>query len=659
MLRASLLAGLLLWAVPLQAGEDLFRERLETFARMSPDGKLLAVIVDDGPTQRLDRIDLETLQRSPVLTTDANGAGETVIAGLEWVDNDTVAVAMIELTDGIARLSDTRHRRQLLIVELSTDEPMVRYIRSSGALIDALPAVKDEVLFARPGRTSIVYRIRTDKLHEWGKPLSKTARVDGGQFGRNNRIATVEGLVPWWITDKAGTVRAALKYHPDTGAELLVRETDQSEWRTEHSWPIKKRNGRDQQPEGDVIYRPAALIEGSNDFVVFTNDENGRNGVYRYNYSSGEKSLIYQHPSAEIVDLGLGVDNSRVAWVSYFEDGIMKYHYIDGENREVAKQLAERFPEYSTYVAATDDSQRRFLLYARSPRQPGRAFVYEPGSGRVDELFSVMPWLDEEALVKSSAATVNSHGLDIEYFLTLPRQDGKVPLIVYPHGGPWGILDHREFNPVVQYLASRGLAVLQVNYRGSGGYGDEFLEEARGEFGRRMIDDIEAALNAVLLNPAIDGSRICTSGSSYGGYAALMLAARSPERFRCVASFAGVTDLGLLLGSYASEQSDALLSHMTGADPQSASGYEQLKSMSPLYNAERLKANVWLAHGGQDRRVDIEHSYRLLAELRRLGKTVSWHKFEDYGHGFERPEDEFDYYKTLADFLVSNLYSSD
>lgn len=658
MQRTSLLACLLLWATSSTAGIDLFRPPLETFARIGPDGRMLAVAVNEGETQRIDGIDLETLERRTLFETASLNDEKSAVTGLSWVDGDTLVIAVVELTEGIAKLRDTRHRRHVFVIDIAGESPLVRYIESSGMLIDSLPDRENELLYARLGTTSIVYRIRTDQLHEWGKPLAKTAQVDGGQFGRANRVATVEGFAPWWITDRHGTVRAVLSVQPENGIALNMRESDEADWHLEKRWEPEKKKRRNDDDEAErVIYRPAALIADSRDFVVITNEDDGRHAVYRYNYASESKTLIYRHPSAEIVDLGLNADATNVSWVSYFEDGVVKYHYVEDAYRAVAASVEQRFPGMSVQIVAADGDERRYVLSARSSRQPGRVFVFEPATDRLEELYAVMPWLDESALSDSTAGTVNSHGLDIEYFLTLPDAHEPAPLVVHPHGGPWGVLDDRHFNPVVQYLASRGLAVLQVNYRGSGGYGEQFLDEAQGEFGRRMIDDVEAALAAVTENPAVDASRVCAAGSSYGGYAALMLALRSPQDIHCVASLAGVTDLGLLLGSYEDEASDFMLSLMLPPDTSPQEGYGQLKDLSPLYAANGFGVPMLLAHGREDTRVDIEHSLRLLGEMRRLGKPVEWHSYEDMGHHFDGPEAAFEYYRTLADFIVGMLGS--
>ena len=384
-------------------------------------------------------------------------------------------------------------------------------------------------------------------------------------------------------------------------------------------------------------------------------DEDGRNGVYRYNYASQKKDLIYQHPTAEFMGVGLNQDGTSLLYISYFENGLVKFHYVPGVYQDVVDLLAGIYPQYNARIVATDASEIKFLVFLESPTQPGLAYLFDKESGEMTKLFATMPWIDEAGLAPTTANSIENEGLDIEYFLTVPNSEERLPLIVYPHGGPWGVSDNRRFSPVVQYLASRGMAILQVNYRGSGGYGDEFLREGRGEFGQEMLGDIEAAMQAVFENPAIDPERVCAVGESYGGYAAMMLAIRAPHAFRCVASFAGVSDLGLLLGSYDKEDADVLLPLLLDEDLADDAQYEHLRDLSPLYRAEELDVPIFMQHGAEDVRVDIEQSLRMVDRLEQLGKSVTWQQLDDQGHGFAKPVDAFTYYRSLADFVERHV----
>lgn len=643
---------ILLLAATSFADDALFRPAQETFGRLSPDGSRIVSVVNDEGRQSLATIDLETQVRTPFFSTTLLGESNAAISGLSWIDNDTILAVVVQLTDGIAQLSDTRNKTNLLVIDLDADGAIVRYIASSGMVLGNIPGEEDTLLFARPGSTSVVYRMDTSKLHVWGQTLGKTARIDGGQLSRNHRVTELEGFVLSWMRTADGFVNAAFRWLDDEGFALVIRDRDSGQWTVEKEWSAD--NIRD-WGEGDTPPKPEAMLDGTRDFIVFDNNESGRRAVYRYNFASSEKTLVYSHPTAEIVDIGLDRRHTGVQYVSYFEDGVVKYDYLNDTYREIADDLAQRYPQYSALIAATDDDERRYLVFMRSPQQPGRMFVMDRSSGEMKPVLEVMPWVDETAMADSVAGRVDSHGLEIEYLLTLPESAQPLPLVVYPHGGPSGVMVSRHFNPVVQYLAGRGMAVLQVNHRGSAGYGTGFVEEGKGEFGELMLDDIEAAIDAVVADPAIDGSRLCVIGESYGGYASLMLPIRNPGRFRCAASYAGVTDLGLLLASHEGVIEDYWREQMLADEVPEERHYEVLRELSPLYNAERLDVPVLLAHGEDDLRVDIEQSYRMAARLRQLGRDLTWKAMPGQRHAFKDWQAAYDYYSGLGDFLESRL----
>lgn len=653
----SLLVWALLLAGSASAAEgDLFQPPQSSIIRISPGGDYFAVVVRSDGAQQVDSLQIADQQRTTVFTTADLAVDEATITDIGWVDDNTLAIFVSELTEGVAKLSDTRNVKRLFVVDIDDPDRRLRFVRTGGTMISARPEVENEILFGISGSTSFVYRIDTSRLGEWGKALGKTALPDGGQFSRKRRMAEVDGYVVGWISDVGGRVRGALRFKPDDGVALLLRDNDFAAWEEERVWkPKKKRWGRSREPEiEDDIYKPVAIIEGSNDFIIIADDESGRDGVYRYNYASDTRTLVYQHATAEIVDVDLNHDGSEILSVTFFEEGVIKQQFLDGQYQQVAAALRARYPGYNANIASVDRAGNRFAVYLSSSAQPGRVLVSNREADVVQELFEVAPWLNEEELARSVAGRVESTGFDIEYYLTLPSASEATPLVVYPHGGPWGTRDYRMYDPTVQYLAQRGFAVLQVNFRGSGGYGQEFLESGDGEFGTGMLEDLEAAIGAVAARQSIDTTRICVVGHSYGGYAALMLAARTPDRFRCVASFAGPTDIGLLLGTFEVDEANALLTKITGQTTPLVEQYGMLKSISPLYLAERLTVPVLLAHGDNDRRVDIEHGYRMKMRLEQLDKRIQWQKYEDQGHGLDSPELNFEYSKMLADFVAEH-----
>jgi dipeptidyl aminopeptidase/acylaminoacyl peptidase len=226
---------------------------------------------------------------------------------------------------------------------------------------------------------------------------------------------------------------------------------------------------------------------------------------------------------------------------------------------------------------------------------------------------------------------------------------------VFPHGGPHGVRDWWEFDPEVQLLASRGYAVLQVNFRGSGGYGMAFESAGHGEWGAKMLDDIADATRWAVEQKVAPADRICIYGASYGGFAALMGAAREPDLYRCAIGQAGVYDLQLMWESGDIPDMRGgrdYLERVLGTDA------ARLRAQSPVYNAQNIKAPVLLIHGKADERADYEQARRMKEALEQSQKKFEWLALGREGHGVYDEQTRREVYERILQFLDANLRPS-
>jgi len=249
----------------------------------------------------------------------------------------------------------------------------------------------------------------------------------------------------------------------------------------------------------------------------------------------------------------------------------------------------------------------------------------------------------------------STDGLPIEAYLTMPPVAGKRPLVVLPHGGPVGVADRMLFDPEVQFLASLGYAVLQVNFRGSDGFGKAFREAGYKKHGTLIEDDIETALTEVLARFPLDPQRMCVMGASYGGYSAMVSTVRWPQRFRCAVSMSGVSDRVLFFtasdgGNSAKGRKE--LERVIG-DPNTE--LDEMLETSPLYRYREMQVPVMLVHGGEDMRVDYEHSRRLVRMLNLAGHKPVMLSFDKEGHGLSDIDDIDKAYSGIAGFLQQYL----
>jgi dipeptidyl aminopeptidase/acylaminoacyl peptidase len=341
-----------------------------------------------------------------------------------------------------------------------------------------------------------------------------------------------------------------------------------------------------------------------------------------------------------------------VIGATYERDGLPQFHHLDSFFDRYQRSLAHVLPGVVPIVASVSRDRRYFVVVASGPRDPGTYYVLDTQTNTATRIARAMPWLDPENLAHVEAFRVAStDGFELEAFLTRPNGVAKPPLVVLPHGGPRDVRDSRAFDPLVQFLAAGGLAVLQVNFRGSAGRGQAFLDAGKREWGAGIEEDLEAAFDEVVRRGLVDGDRACIAGASYGGYSALMSVIRNPQRYRCAASLNGPTDLPFESNFYFWwDEARKYFEEYIG-DPDDP---EQLRSISPVYRASEIRVPVLLVQGTEDRVVDVDHYYRIVNVLEALGRPHETYLMQGTGHSPNRSE-SIDFAVRLRKFLSKHL----
>jgi dipeptidyl aminopeptidase/acylaminoacyl peptidase len=319
--------------------------------------------------------------------------------------------------------------------------------------------------------------------------------------------------------------------------------------------------------------------------------------------------------------------------------------------------LIQRFPGSRLNIISEDRDLDSSIAYVTSADNPGDFYVYKAKTRKLIDVGYAMPWMPTGTFVKVQSNNVlSSDGLNIVYLVALPSNTkGPYPVVVMPHGGPMGIEDTLNFDPEVQFLANRGYAVVQVNYRGSAGEGEKFYNAGKKQWGKKIEDDIVTAVHAALNKYPLDANRICIYGTSYGGYSAVMSVIRYPSLYKCAASYAGVMDVPLLYETSDWADIPYLRQLMTDIVGNPDTHYDQLFDISPVYNASKLNRPVLIAQGAQDERVDQEQAYRMKATLERLGKPYEFYIYQDEGHSLGYLINDVDFHDKLINFLDKNL----
>lgn len=450
-----------------------------------------------------------------------------------------------------------------------------------------------------------------------------------------------------FLVDSNGKVRYAMGNEENLDSVTLRRDGDA--WKEVHR--ARMGEGR-RSPRGFDEFDKNVLFEvsskGEPEQVVLVDPESGTEKVLsrndnvvpgRYLVSSDKKTLL---------------------GVSYL-DGLPEYHFIRPEHPEskVYAGLINAFPQHAVSFRGTSDDGRLILFIAYSDVDPGSYYLYDRDTGKAKFLLSAMEWIKPAEMSPMKAISFMSRdGRKIHGYLTVPRNStGKnLPLIFHPHGGPHGPRDGWGFNPEVQFLANRGYAVLQVNFRGSGGYGNAFEKLGYRNWGTTMVDDMTDGVRWAIAQGIADKNRICTYGASYGGYAALQTVVREPDMYKCTIGYVGVYSLPLMFSDGDIPETKSGRSFLERVMPETLA---EQRAQSPAFNVDRINIPVMLVQGEKDQRVPMSQYKSLRDALAEAGKPAEITVVEEKeGHGFYDFQNQVDLYTKMEAFLDKYIGSS-
>lgn len=626
---------------------ELFRDSMYRRAVISPDGEYVAAEFFTGSNLKVVVVDIERDIRKNVLTI-AEDREDAWISQLLWADANSLLITI----DKRERIVARKRESVTYVVELNSSEGNLDRqfyeVEVRGSVIDPLPAVDGKILYSPTSDSRSVYRISLSDLPRYSDETN--GDLSESQFTDETLVAHLDEEIVQWLSDAKGRVRCAVSMSMDpVEIQVWYRPDMDSEWSIAFA---------QSDPERFLEMIPLGINQDESKLLVATDRDRDRYGLFEYDPMNDELGdLLYEHPTAQIVGVTYDYSGSRLLGATYLESGVERYAYLDGGGSAERELLRKTFPQKNVSTTSISRDQRRRSVFVSSPDGPGIFYHFDMNSGRPTEIGRVAPWLDDNALAKVQAFKVkSSDGIEVDAFLAHPPlAEERPPLVVMPHGGPVGIMDLRTFDPLVQYLARSGFAVLQVNYRGSGGYGRAFEESGHRQWGRGIEDDIDAAVEHVMAQGSFATDRMCVVGASYGGYSALMSVIRHPTRYRCAATLSGVTDIALMFNSSDWASSGVLREKMVQVTGDPDLDYDELRKYSPVYRASAIQVPIYLAHGIDDRRVDVDHAYRLKAMLDLHEVPVNWELMENTGHGFPTRDAEIRYYVRLRRFLAEHL----
>jgi len=457
-------------------------------------------------------------------------------------------------------------------------------------------------------------------------------------------VAKNPGNVAGWVVDADMQVRGALASTPDGGFDLLVRATTDDEWQTLVSW-----DADDALTSGPVSFS----LDGQ---FMYLLDSRGANAapLVKMDLASGETSVIAQDPQYDVADVTIHPDTYEIQMVSFIKARI-EHQVLDSSIAQNVEEIAKLSSgDFGIYNRT--DSDDVWLVGFTEDNQPFSYYAYDRKERKGTFLFHNRPDLAEYSLTTMQPISFTARdGLTVHGYLHLPKgSSGKdLPTVLNVHGGPW----HRDtwgYEPEGQWLANRGYAVLQVNFRGSTGYGKEFLNAGDREWGGKMHDDLVDAVQWAIDEGVADPGRIAIYGGSYGGYAALVGATFTPDLFKCAVDIVGPSNLITFIETIPPYWSTylSLLQKRVG-NPETEA--EFLRSRSPLFSVDKIKIPMLIAQGANDPRVKQSESEQVVAAMKEKGIDYEYMLFPDEGHGFARPENRLHFYAAAERFLAKHL----
>jgi dipeptidyl aminopeptidase/acylaminoacyl peptidase len=612
---------------PLPA-EAIFKRAAYDNPSISPDGKYLAIVVPLNQRRNLALIDIEK-RTSFALTNFA----DVDVSRYEWVADSLLEVQVADMSEATGNL----WLKGTLL--LQPDGKVIRrFPGARSGIVDALDREGKKLLVFDNSRTR-------NSLDAWLYNPYTNAK-DLLTFDRPAEVSS-------YVADHAGNIRFAISIQDDGKKKTLhYRESNAAPWRVLHTVP-----GNQALP---II--PLSFLTDNKTAVVRAMDDNqqGRRSIYLFNPDAAK--LGDQLHAAGEIDAGTVLFDRQSGTPKGVRYG-NRTVWFDAKLKALQEGVDSALKGTVNTLTWADYMSERMLVNSFSARNAGQYYLLDRTTGKMEELVASRPWLKPEQLADRRVVTYNARdGLKITAHLTLPNNAGstKPPLLVDIHGGPFVYGYGSGFNPLAQYLASRGIAVLQPDFRGTLGYGQAFTKAGWKQYGLAMQDDITDGVNWLIEQGKVDPNRVCLMGGSYGGYATLMGLIKEPDMFKCGIAYVALADLELKFSVtwsdyMASEGYRNAVNGMldTVGDPKT--DRDKFRATSPVYQAARIKAPVLLAYGGEDRRVPLIHGQQMRDALKENNKPYEWIVYNDEAHGFNKDTNRFDFYRRVEAFLNKYL----
>lgn len=601
--------------------EDFFRHPERTRFQLSPAGDYFSFL---GPHER--RLNLF------VQATEGGGEAKRLtsvedrdIAWYFWKTNETIIY-------GKDAGGDENFHLYAVNVNSGEQKNLTPFEGVRINLIDDLEDFEDEIIIGMNKNRPEVFEpfrlnVRTGELTLLAKNENPAEPLDS------------------WMTDHEGKLRIASKVI-GTNSTLLYRAHEGEDFREVLTTDFR---------EG--VTPLFFHFEKTNWAYVSTNIGRDKQVVTIMDMETGGEvgDPIFAHDEVDVSSLSYSRKRKVTTAISYVTDK-RHLHFLDKTVEGWYAFLRSELPGYEIILTSWNRAEDKLMVRTYSDRSLGAYYFFDTQKMTLKKIADVSPWLNESDLAEMKPISYQSRdGLTIHGYLTLPKnkEAKNLPIIINPHGGPW-VRDNWGYNPEVQLLANQGLGVLQMNYRGSTGYGRKFWECSFKKWGREMQDDITDGVNWLIESGIADPQKVAIYGGSYGGYATLAGVAFTPDLYACAIDYVGVSNLFTFMTTIPPYWKPYLemMYEMVG-NPETDK--EQMTAASPVFHIDKIKAPLFVAQGANDPRVNIDESDQIVEALRSRGVEVLYMVKYDEGHGFHNEENRFEFYEAMLGFLGKHL----
>jgi dipeptidyl aminopeptidase/acylaminoacyl peptidase len=466
------------------------------------------------------------------------------------------------------------------------------------------------------------------------------------------------GDVLTWSTDWEFAIRAATAYDPASGNTVLrIRDAVDKPWRDLVTMPFEQALFSGQSVTGSQV---VCFDKDNRGLIIHSAVKTGFGRLVRVDAQTGaEAEVLAEDPRCDIGGIThpevLLNENAHTVAAVEFDPGTPYWKYLDPGYQEALERIQKEAHGYPEPLSA-DLADRKWIVVVARSDAPNTYYSYDRGTKALTRLYSDQPELEKMALAAKQVVTIPARdGLPLVSYLTLPpgSTGKKLPLVLDIHGGPWW-RDQNGFEPDVQMLANRGYAVLQVNYRGSVGFGTKFLNASTNQWGRGTQEDLYDAVKWAVDKGIADPQRIAAYGWSGGGYGTLLCLAQRPETFACGVDGCGPGEIATLFHSFPTYWSGVMTRwRRRVGDVEHDDALN--RAISPQYHVDKIRSPLLVGQGQNDPRVTIANADAMVKALRDAGREVTYVVYPDEGHGFARPENNLDFFGRMDEFLAKHL----